>query len=274
MSGEIDPSLFGIWSSLKDLKLSNQFFRGRLPTEISNMVSITDLRLDKNAFEGPIPTELSGFQNLTKLYLDSNSFTGTNNSELMNLPLQVLRLQNNTFRGPIPDDIARREGLSYLNLGDNRVTGQIRSTIGLLTDLQFLILSNNRLSGSIPSDILKLTNLRELDLSGNSFSDEDVNNVVSTLGLIFSCDETRVEIVLTTDDWHTGTSWEINSIDGAVAASGVVSLLKDMCMKKRFVSPWMPASSRFSTNIKMVARLSTLPAWIKRTTSMEYLQRG
>lgn len=224
LSGEISPVLFGNWSSLEDLRLSNQFFSGSLPSEIANMVSIEDLRLDNNAFEGPIPKELTGFQNLTKLYLDSNSFTGTINAELMNLPLQVLRMQNNTFSGPIPSEISNLGGLSYLNLADNELTGQLPSTIGLLTDLQILILSNNRLSGSLPSEISKLTNLRKLDLSGNLFAEEAVNEVMSTLGLIFSCDETSVEIVLTTDDWPTDTTWEITSLDGNHASGGGYTL--------------------------------------------------
>ncbi|CAJ1966820.1 unnamed protein product [Cylindrotheca closterium] len=220
MSGEIEPSFFANWSSLLDLRLSNQFFSGQLPTEIGSMVSIENLRLDNNEFVGPIPTQLSGFQNLTKLYLDSNSFTGLINPEMMNLPLQILKLQNNTFRGPIPTEVGLLDGLSYLNLGDNVLTGKVPSEIGLLTGLQFLFVNNNRLSGPLPSEIFQLTNLRRIDLSGNNISEEEISNLISALGLDFSCDEMIVEFVLATDDWPNDTTWEITTSDGTVAASG------------------------------------------------------
>jgi len=92
--------------------------------------------------------------------------------------------------------------------------------LGFLTNLQYLILDGNKPSGPLPTEILQLTNLTQLEPSGNLFSEAELDNTMVALGVIFSCNKTTVEMVLTTNCWSAETSWEVATEVVAFVASG------------------------------------------------------
>lgn len=153
-----------------------------------------------------------------EVWLNDNALSGSIPSEVGYLRnLIILNFENNATSGRVPTEIGQLDGLEYLNLGDNALT-ELPSEIGLLTNhLQILLLGGNRLSG-LPTEVLQLTNLRELEVSRNLLSEEEVNNVL--LGLGFSCNETAVEMILTTDEYPEETTWKIATGDGTIVASG------------------------------------------------------
>eukprot|EP00526_Cylindrotheca_closterium_P003721 CAMPEP_0113650274 /NCGR_PEP_ID=MMETSP0017_2-20120614/26747_1 /TAXON_ID=2856 /ORGANISM="Cylindrotheca closterium" /LENGTH=1366 /DNA_ID=CAMNT_0000562767 /DNA_START=208 /DNA_END=4305 /DNA_ORIENTATION=+ /assembly_acc=CAM_ASM_000147 len=220
ISGNL-PSEVGNLSALTSLYLYNNTLSGTIPSEVGRLSALGGLTLSANALTGTIPSEVGNLSALSLLYLHSNALSGTLPSEIGNLSaLNELIIRDNALSGRLPSEIGLLDHLLYLNLRDNVLNETLPTEIGRLTTLQHLILGGNKLSGPLPTEILQLTNLRELELSGNLFTEAEVNNTMLSLGLIFSCDETTVEMVLTTDYWPTETTWAIATEDGTVVASG------------------------------------------------------
>jgi len=221
LSGAV-PSEVGNLSALVSVFLNNNTLSGSLPSEMGNLSALTRLWLYDNALSGNIPSEVGNMSALTALHLHNNALSGIIPSQVGNLTsLQALILYDNALSGSLPSEIGLLDDLLYLNLRGNVLSETLPSEIGLLTNLQFLILDGNRLSGPLPTEILQLTRLRQLEVSGNLFSEEEVNNTTLALGLSFSCNdgETIMEIVVTTDNWPSETSWKIDAADGTPIAS-------------------------------------------------------
>ncbi|KAK3444941.1 hypothetical protein EUGRSUZ_A00621 [Eucalyptus grandis] len=137
---------------LQYLDLSNNFFRGRIPSTIfQNMTSLRHLDLSLNSFGGPISSTI--FQNMTSL--------------------QHLDLSWNRFRGSIPSTMCQNmTSLRHLGLSSCFIKGPIpRAIFQNMTSLWHLDLSANFFEGPIPSAIFqKMTSLQHLDLSSNCFN--------------------------------------------------------------------------------------------------------
>jgi hypothetical protein len=154
------------------------------------------------------------FSSVAYLSLQGNALSGTIPSDIGLLTiLTVLDLSSCSFSGKIPTEVGLLDSLVSLRLGNNLLRETVPTEIGLLTNLVTLNLEATNLSGTIPSEILQLPNLDQIQYSGS----------LLTLDLTeagFSCAETTVEMVLTTESWYTDVTWEITTGDGSVAASG------------------------------------------------------
>lgn len=189
LSGKVPISPVDSCSSLRVLKLSDNFFVGEIPQEISNCLSLRSLLLDGNILEGRIPAEIGRLPQLRFLDVSRNSLTDTIPPELGNCTkLSVLILTNpddgtapvsefNAFVGAIPSEVlllpslailwAPRAnigghlpkswnntcGLTTLNLGQNYLSGEIPEQLGMCRNLSFLDLSSNGFEGSFPLQI-------------------------------------------------------------------------------------------------------------------------
>jgi len=100
------------------------------------------------------------------------------------------------------------DNLKYLNLESNALNGTIPSEIGLLTNLEAFRLRRNGLGGTVPQEIYQLENLKFLDLDLLLFRDPE-----------FSCDETYIEVIVTTG-YYAEETWEIVDDDLTSVASG------------------------------------------------------
>eukprot|EP00526_Cylindrotheca_closterium_P003145 CAMPEP_0113652330 /NCGR_PEP_ID=MMETSP0017_2-20120614/27944_1 /TAXON_ID=2856 /ORGANISM="Cylindrotheca closterium" /LENGTH=1480 /DNA_ID=CAMNT_0000565161 /DNA_START=102 /DNA_END=4541 /DNA_ORIENTATION=- /assembly_acc=CAM_ASM_000147 len=237
LSGTI-PSQVGNLSALTVLNLNNNALPGTIPSEVGNLSALTKLWLYNNTLSGTIPSEVGNLSALIALQLHTNALSGTIPSEVGNwISLAVLGLYNNMFSGSLPSEIGLLDNLLYLNLRNNVLNGTLPSEIGLLTNLQYLILEGNKLSGPLPTEILRLTNLTQLELSGNLFSEEEVDEVMVSLGLDFSCNETIVEMALTSDHSPDETTWEITIGDGSVVASGGGYVLESITHDEKVCVP-------------------------------------
>ena len=92
-----------MWGFITQLDLSARRLRGKLPTQIGNLVNLRLLSLTNNHLTGPIPSELGNLRNLWSLTLDNNYLTGPVPKELGNLvQLSVLFISHNRLTGPNP----------------------------------------------------------------------------------------------------------------------------------------------------------------------------
>ena len=84
-------SQFSFVCFIEILDLSDNFFTGPLPSEISNMISLRQLFLDKNNISDTVPTEFGRLVNLETLSLDVNFIEGEISQEVCKLRDEVLR---------------------------------------------------------------------------------------------------------------------------------------------------------------------------------------
>jgi Leucine-rich repeat (LRR) protein len=162
------PRGLGALTKLKILSAYYCNFKGLIPTEIGNMVSLENLFLGSNGFTN-LPTEIGNLVKLNDLILDNNKFNTT-------LPEFVTRLTGltrfapylSTFKGTIPASYSLLTNLQLLPLNDNKLTGSIPSSLFTINSMTNLDLHNNLLTGSIPSNIGTLTKLSSLLLQSNS----------------------------------------------------------------------------------------------------------
>ncbi|XP_049387380.1 receptor-like protein 9DC1 [Solanum stenotomum] len=186
----------GRWRNLRHLNLSNSFFSGKIPTEISflsNLVSLDlsssyGLQLDERTFE----TMLHNFTNLEVLALFLGNISSPipvsihPNSSLFQLHhLHTLNLVNNFFYpSSIPNGIGRLRNLRHLKLYGFQ--GKIPTEISYLSNLVSLDLSYSyeRLQldeRTFEAMFQNLTNLELLSLYGVNISSQIPVNISSSL---------------------------------------------------------------------------------------------
>ncbi|XP_044496137.1 putative leucine-rich repeat receptor-like serine/threonine-protein kinase At2g24130 isoform X2 [Mangifera indica] len=202
LTGALPPSFFANCTTLKNVDLSHNSFRGQIPGEIGNCPNLWNLNLYNNQFTGQLPESLIN-TSIASLDVEYNYLSGVLPSEifaklvrLKNLHLSYNNMSshdNNTNLGPffaalgncsklielelagmglggtLPSSIGRLN-LTYMLLQENRITGSIPPAIGNNAYLITLNLTSNRLNGSIPAEISRLTKLDQLFLSFNLFS--------------------------------------------------------------------------------------------------------
>ncbi|KAA3467313.1 receptor-like protein 12 isoform X1 [Gossypium australe] len=186
-------SKFGLFPSLTHLNLSNSWFSGPVPYEISYLSNLVSLHLsyrpsiDLIGFQalGPILTleksAVNGIvRNLTQVKeidldgidmssMDPNSFVNLSHS------LTSLSLSGCHLRGKFPDNIFKLPNIEYLSLDENpKLTGQFlksnwSSSLVVLGAFGFGLIGCN-LSGPIPRSLGNLTQLNFLFLPRNYFS--------------------------------------------------------------------------------------------------------
>jgi Leucine-rich repeat (LRR) protein len=184
LEGPIPVSLF-LLPSLRELKLSNNLFSGRLhelPTVSSYLLEYLDLSY--NILEGPINMSIFEFPSLKSLSLSGNNFNGSLQLNVIQnlINLSYLHLSHNNFEGPIPMSVFEFPSLESLSLSWNNFSGPLQpNVIQNLINLSYLDLSHNNFEGPIPMSVFELRNLRSLILSWNNFNSSLQPNVIQNL---------------------------------------------------------------------------------------------
>ncbi|XP_038698972.1 receptor-like protein 15 [Tripterygium wilfordii] len=167
--GEI-PDLSTL-NGLEVLDMSHNSLSGNLPRWMGNMSNLVAVLLSDNQFKGPIPSEFCKPYYLQFLDLSENNLSGSIPScfsELRNL--QHFFLRRNKLRGPMTESFVNMTYLVTLDLGENNFSGTIPNWIGNLSNLGILILRGNQFQGDIPIHLCNLSQLHIFDLSSNSLS--------------------------------------------------------------------------------------------------------
>lgn len=138
VNGIVSP-LIGCLSTLTNLDLGLNLFRGEIPTTLGNLTQLNALKLDGNDFSGTIPDIFSELPSLTTLLLYSNNLTGE-----------------------IPSSLGMASSLTVLDLDNNNLVGTIPSSLGNLTMLSELYMGENLLNGSMPAEVCSLSSLTVL----------------------------------------------------------------------------------------------------------------
>jgi len=155
------PTAHNSFSTLRILDISDNDFRGSLPTGYFNSLEAM-MASDQNMI----------YMNATSYSSYVYSIDLTWKGVEIEFPkiqstIRVLDLSNNNFTGEIPKVIGKLKALQQLNLSHNSLTGHIQSSLGILTNLESLDLSSNLLTGRIPMQLEGLTFLAILNLSHN-----------------------------------------------------------------------------------------------------------
>lgn len=177
---EIPPS-FGNLTRLKTLNLSNSWFSGQIPIELSQLINLEKLDLSTLYFPGTrslslqnpdLSALLRNLNMLTELHLDGVNISARGSdwcraisASLSNL--KVLSLANCYLSGPIDESLGKLYHLSELYLGSNGLSVPVPDFFAAFINLGVLSLSSCNLSGSFPSKIFQLPKLRILNLESN-----------------------------------------------------------------------------------------------------------
>ncbi|KAM7477830.1 hypothetical protein LguiA_026043 [Lonicera macranthoides] len=201
------PSTFINLASLTYLNLSNSYFGGQIPIELSQLARlvtfdistlfITDILSLK--LENPnLNRFVQNFTQLTELYLDgveisaqgydwvqpisswlpnlrvlslSNcNLSGPIDSSLLKLQfLSVIRLNHNNLNAPVPE-FQMSKNLTHIDLSHNNFSGPFSFTqFEGFVNLAYINLGSNSFTGRIPSSLFGLPSLKQLLLSNNHF---------------------------------------------------------------------------------------------------------
>lgn len=171
LGGAIPSWVFSKDCSLRALDLSDNFFVGQIPKEISNCKDLVTLNLSGNKFSGRIPPEVGSLLSLQSLLLSDNSFSRDIPESLVGMTnLSLLDLSRNGFGREIQEIFSRLHQVKYLRLSGNSYTeGFFSSEIHKLQSISELDLSDNNLSGPLPIEISDTLNLKMLFLANNQF---------------------------------------------------------------------------------------------------------
>lgn len=277
---------FGRLISLTHLNLSNSYFSGQVPSEISQLSKLLSLDLSKNdevRIESPVwkglvenltklkelvlsevdmstivlDYSLTNLSSLSYLHLTGCNLIGPIPASLANLPqLTSLSLSYNHFSGHIPSFISHLKQLYYLNLEQNNLVGAIPDSFVNLTQLSFLDLSWNQLTGRLPSCLKGLRNLVTLRLSDNSLN----GTIPSWLFTVLP----YLEVIHLRDNRFTGsipsTIFELVNLTSIRLSSNNLSGHVELCMFARLknLQYLYLSQNRLSVNTTLNAN-STFP---------------
>ncbi|KAL3323257.1 hypothetical protein AABB24_040394 [Solanum stoloniferum] len=182
--------------NLRHLNLSDSFFEGEIPTEISYLSNLVSLEfycygceLDERTFEtilqnftnlevlslygvnisSPIPVNISS--SLRYVDLGHTNLRGVLTESFFLLPgLERLYLRaNDLLKGVLPK-IHPSNTLLELDISFTGISGELPDSIGTFSSLNFLNMFSCQLSGHIPDSVGNLTQIRYLDFSKNHFT--------------------------------------------------------------------------------------------------------
>ncbi|KAH0733739.1 hypothetical protein KY285_009446 [Solanum tuberosum] len=163
-NSHISPE-FGRFSSLTLLDLSDSYFSGHIPSEISHLSQLQSLRLSPS------------FETYLKLTAHDLKLLLQNSTQLRELDVTSINISST-----IPPNFSSH--LTTLRMGNTGLYGIIPESIFHLPNLETLVLqNNNQLSGHFPKTKWNSSaSLIELDLSGVNFSD----NLPESIGYLTS----------------------------------------------------------------------------------------
>ncbi|KAK9059476.1 hypothetical protein SSX86_020178 [Deinandra increscens subsp. villosa] len=166
ITGEFPTTLYNC-AKLQYLDLSQNFFVGRIPDDISRLSpELWYLNLFNNNFTGDIPVDISRLSKLSSLQLHMNQFHGSFPEEIGYLnELEELNLEYNDFKpSRLPPSFTRLKKLRKFYMAEAGLIGELPGNLSGMGALEVLDLSRNQINGSIPSDLFMLKNLTEVYL--------------------------------------------------------------------------------------------------------------
>ncbi|MBA0789139.1 hypothetical protein Gotri_027839, partial [Gossypium trilobum] len=170
------PSEFGRFTSLFYLNLSNTWFAGEVPSQVSHLSKLVSLDLSRIEEQSPIDKyALEGLvHNLIEvrhLFLDGMGMSSVNAHVFMNLSssLRSLSLADCYLQGKFPKNIFDFPNLNLLNLGGNQNLSPDPLKFNRSSNLEHLDLLWMSSSTEFIDSVDNLQALKYLDLSGNSF---------------------------------------------------------------------------------------------------------
>jgi hypothetical protein len=112
-------------------------------------LAVTSIVLADQFLKGSIVTELTELPMLQALDLSHNGLEGTLSEKFRSL--ETLRLQYNAIKGKIPPNLFSDQSvMKELNVGSNLMSGTIPNEVGLASQMTDLYLFNNKFTGRIP----------------------------------------------------------------------------------------------------------------------------
>ncbi|QCD94731.1 LRR receptor-like serine/threonine-protein kinase FLS2 [Vigna unguiculata] len=195
LSGRI-PEGVKLPSTLEDLSISENFFKGGIPKSFGNACALHSFDMSANNLNVELPTIISHLSgcarySLQELYLHMNKITDcwrqlnklvyldlSHNNFSGKIPmsmgslldLQALFLRNNNLVEGIPFSLRNCTELVMLDMSENKLSGSIPDWIGTKEELQILSLGKNQFFGSLPLEVCCLRSIQVLDLSINNLS--------------------------------------------------------------------------------------------------------
>ncbi|KAM7528626.1 hypothetical protein LguiB_032036 [Lonicera macranthoides] len=174
------PSVFNNLTSLTYLNLSNSYFVGQIPIELSQLTRLVTLDLSTldsgiNSLKLENPNLNMFAQNLThltQLYLEGINISAQGydwcHSVSSSLPkLRTLSLSNCNLSGPIDPSLSKLQFLSVIHLDNNNLTAPVPEFIANFKNLTTLNLRSCNLVGVFPQKTFTVQTLKNLDLSHN-----------------------------------------------------------------------------------------------------------
>ncbi|KAL4598279.1 hypothetical protein ACB092_11G049900, partial [Castanea dentata] len=187
-------SKFGGFANMTHLNLSESYFAGNFPSEISHLSKLVSLDLSFNFYmriETPSLKRLvQNLTHLTELVLDEVNMSSVSPNSFMNLSssLTSLSLRYCGLEGRFPDSIFHLPNLQLLYVGYNyNLTGSL-PTYNWSTPLKSLGLSRTKFPIDLPNLISNLKSLKELHLINCSFIGSSYPTFLSNLTQITSLD--------------------------------------------------------------------------------------
>ncbi|XP_077229988.1 receptor kinase-like protein Xa21 [Tasmannia lanceolata] len=196
LMGTTSPDIANL-SYLREIDLTNNYFYGQIPAEMSRMPRLRYLNLIDNSYQGEFPVNVTAHcQKLEYLDLSSNELVGILPDKFHPLSrLSFLRVYTNkltgslppslgnlsclltldvgsiNLEGPIPDELGRLSGLKVLSVRGNKLSGMIPPSIFNISSMKFFSVVDNQLNGSLPPDMgLTLPNLKKFFVDINLFT--------------------------------------------------------------------------------------------------------
>ncbi|PIN01968.1 Serine/threonine protein kinase [Handroanthus impetiginosus] len=165
------PTALAKLTNLTDLRISDNYFTGKIPDFISSWTGIKKMQIEGCSLEGPIPSSITVLTNLTDLRISDLRGERSPFPPLSNMKsIKVLILRSCLIQDEIPEYIGNMEKLKTLDLSFNNLTGEIPASLFNLGKVDFIYLTGNRLTGRIPQWIL--SRIKNVDISYNNFTSD------------------------------------------------------------------------------------------------------
>jgi len=129
----------------------NNLLTGFIPHELIACSELVEINLSQNNFKGTIPTAIGALQSLNVLKLDQNSLTGSLPSEIFYARnIETFQLQSNLLTGSIPDAVGNLDRANLIAMNHNSLKGSIPRAFEDMSNLEWLQLHRNHLTGQAP----------------------------------------------------------------------------------------------------------------------------
>ncbi|KAM5549542.1 hypothetical protein ABKV19_000792 [Rosa sericea] len=170
--GEILSSFFQQAWNLTSFNVSNNTFKGSIPTSIcftsSPLIRVLDFSFNK--FNGSISPGVGMCSKLKVFCAGNNNISGTLPEDMYNVTiLEKISLPLNSLYGVLSDGILNLTNLAILDLHFNQFSGFLPLHFGKLSKLKLLLLHFNNLKGSLPPSLMNCTRLIQLNVGVNHF---------------------------------------------------------------------------------------------------------